>query len=272
MDMKIFLAISKVCNLFERIIKYFFLERPGQKKAFFIGLIMIGLSYFLKKYSFFDKLFLSIGCSIIASALIVRLLESREESLKNFAATGIRFVGDREYFDREIKWDKWIRSTNRAGKIIIIGKKNTKWITNSYNSLQSVLKRGIEINFLFMGTKEEIVKNYKVFYRLIKQYIPNYNNYRELIKCYYFLTSDSFGDFGFYWNGNQLIVKLYLALVDNVEAPMIVFDTSFATPQFDILDFTQYIDALPFSEPKILSKIAIGFDSIWDKKKEIPHD
>ncbi len=58
-------------------------------------------------------------------------------------------------------------------------------------------------------------------------------------------------DYGYYWNGNKLVVKLYFKVPEKREAPFIVFNISFASGKFDDADFSiTCLTHVPFSEKK----------------------
>jgi hypothetical protein len=46
------------------------------------------------------------------------------------------------------------------------------------------------------------------------------------------------GDYGYYWNGEKLVVKLYFEVANKRQAPLIVFDVTFADGKFDPADFS----------------------------------
>lgn len=252
-------------------------EKPGQWATFLFGFFFLVAGALLFPLSrpwlgFFSAALSGIGCSVLASGLVVRLLQAAilSRNAKSLERTGVFFVGNRESFDRnhgpkEISgWDCWIGETARKGQIIICGKKNGKWIEKSSDELKRAIERPVTIEFVFLGTQSEIRDNVKAFQRMaVNEGI--WDSLEGRLSEYVTDSTHPTGDdCGFYWNGKTLMVKVYPPGVSNENSPIIGFDTSFAGREFDPDDFDR--DCVPFKEGDALMHCAQGLKEIWRKK------
>lgn len=271
--MKVLFWISQIRDFSRRVLDLFFDDWHGQALVFIISIVFIGLAGSIVNSTdnpLWHNIFLAVGCSVLASALVVRVLKERN-NLPNVRESGVCFVGDRSYFDRAIGWDNWINQTSRGGEIIIVGKKNENWVKLSCEALIKAVDRDIPIRFVFTGSSEEIEKNVVVFRdNIAKARLTDEQKERfSKIDLYEYPTGSDTPEFGFYWNGRSLVVKMYFQAVQNVEAPLIAFDTIYASQRFDVRDFTDYVKALPFKQTAVLTRVAVSLKSILDKTEEI---
>jgi hypothetical protein len=103
---------------------------------------------------------IGVGASILAAGLVVKILNRDTQPL--IADTGVAFVGSRSSYEASCRpatsqsaWDEWIRRTPRGGDLIVVGKKNFQWVDKSWPAVVHVIKRGIQVRFVFMGETEE---------------------------------------------------------------------------------------------------------------------
>lgn len=148
----------------------------------------------------------------------------------------VLFVGDRnefkaEYLHRKEGWDDWIRETPKNGEIIICGRQNRFWFSDSHYALKSAIERQVTIRVFFFGDHNTVNNDYVGLKKIDEA------NSRILSKCECYRYSKEFSDrnspTGFYWNGTTLIVKAYLPGIEKPDDPLIVFRLPKAQIQFD---------------------------------------
>lgn len=177
--------LLKVSELFEFVSglnQSIFHMLPSQILAIIIGIIFLGVGGILYNNNMvIASILISIGCSIVAAALMMKLLYEKVTSYET--NMGLKFVGDKDTFGQDNKWDRWLKKSNRCGEIIIIGQKNSKWAENSSNTIANILDRGIEkIKFIFFDyNKEELENNINIFKENIIKIIGQnkFNEYFE---------------------------------------------------------------------------------------------
>jgi len=208
-----------------------------------------GKAYFL--FRVISVIFVSVGTSVIAAGIVFRVVQKRDRFHESLEKAGVLFVGDRNAFDEVIGWDNWILETHRCSELIIIGKDQIKWAEDSAAALGTVLSRGINVTFIFQG--EQCDQRLDAFWRKLTEQDTSerFAQWRKNGKLKLCKKQDPNPDYGYYWNGNKLIVKLYFRVPEKREAPFIVFNTSFASGKFDDADFSiTCLTHVPFSEKK----------------------
>ncbi len=161
------------------------------------------------------------------------------------------FVGDRNAFDEAIGWDNWINETHRCSNLIIIGKDQIKWAEESAQAISSVLSRNIDVTFIFQGTSCD--ESLQKFWAELEQKDTGrkFVEWRKNEKLKLCTNKGQNGDYGYYWNGEKLIVKLYFEVENKRQAPLIVFNVRFASGKFNDSDFSVGSqEHVPFSEKK----------------------
>lgn len=244
--------------------------KPGQWFVIILGtfIIIIGCKIDSELLS---PIVIAIGGSVFASGLVVKILSRipRDAEEERLVQTGIIFIGDRDSFDKEYHvgnqkgWDAWIRQTPRGGHLIIIGKEHRFWIQKSWADISSVLKKGIETNFVFLGNETQVIKSHISF-------TNNLENSPVQLKCWKYVPDGSHedvDDFGFYWNGRVLLVKMYLHNIDKEYCPIIGFKIPGTVgTKFNIEDFHEPA-TLILSHAKALVKCAESLNHIWTIKQ-----
>lgn len=236
-----------------------------QMSILFAGSLLIGLGVLCevfatedtdkgKKYFWlkvFSVVLVSVGTSIAATGMIFRIAQQKDKYQQSLQKAGVLFVGDRNALDEVIGWDNWIRETHRCAELIIIGKDQAKWAEESAAALGTVLSRDIQVTFIFQG-KECEQRLEKFWNQLTKQDMSGkFVEWRQKDRLKLCKNSDPDVDFGYYWNGKKLIVKIYFKVPEKREAPFIVFDVSFASGKFDDADFSvTCLDHVPSAEKK----------------------
>jgi len=194
---------------------------------------------------------ISVGTSIVAAGIILRITRRRDPLQESLEKAGVLFVGDRNAFDEVIGWDNWINETHRCSNLIIIGKDQIKWAELSAEAISSVLSRDIDVSFIFQG--KHCDKSLQAFWDELKQKDPGgrFVEWRKREKLKLFTNGEQEGKYGYYWNGEKLVVKLYFEVENKIQAPLIVFDVSFASGEFNPTDFSAGTrEHVPFWEKK----------------------
>jgi uncharacterized membrane protein len=181
---------------------------------------------------------ISIGTSILGAGIILKVTQARSNLQASLQNAGVVFVGDRVAFDEVIGWDNWIRDTHRCSELIIIGKDQFKWAEESAEALGALLTRGVQASFIFQGT--QCNDSLQRFWNELKQKDAGgkFDRWRRDGKLLLYTNSQTDGNYGYYWNGTNLIVKLYFEVEQKIQAPLIVFDVRFAAGKFDYADFS----------------------------------
>lgn len=204
----------------------------------------------------------SLGASIVAAALVETYFEHRNPIEKHIRDTGIRFIGDRKLFDavrmrgNRLGWDAWIQETR--GQLLVVGRQNGHWI-DSADSLKSLLDREGTIEFVFMGSQDDVGKWIDDFQRKWMEkfggQFPSPDKV-QLRACIAGTVPDS----GYYWNGRELLVKVYVPGQPKPDCPIIGFDASGAGGSFDIADFDP--DKVPYQQAQALIQAANGLNRL----------
>jgi hypothetical protein len=206
------------------------------------------------KYFFYKVgalVLISVGTSIVAAGIIYRITRKRDIFQESLEKAGVLFVGDREAFDEVIGWDDWINQTHRCSNLIIIGKDQIKWAEESAEAISSVLSRNIDVTFIFQGAQSD--ESLRKFWTELEQKDTGgkFIQWRRNGKLQLRTNRGQNGDYGYYWNGEKLIVKLYFEVENKRQAPLIVFNVRFASGKFNHADFSvgswEYV---PFPEKK----------------------
>lgn len=209
----------------------------------------------------------SVGTSIIGAGVILRITRKRNNLQESLEKAGVLFVGDRNAFDEVIGWDNWINETHRCSDLIIIGKDQIKWAEESAEALSRVLLRDIDVSFIFQG--EQCDDSLQKFWNEVKQKDPGgrFFEWRKRDKLKLLTNREQDGNYGYYWNGAKLIVKLYFEVERKIQAPLIVFDVRFASGKFDHADFSAGTrEHVPFWEKKRML-LQAGLN-IWKIQKD----
>jgi uncharacterized membrane protein len=207
------------------------------------------VTYFLFKVG--SLVFISVGTAIAAAGIIYRVTQKKDIFQECLEKAGVIFVGDRAAFDEVIGWDNWIKETHRCSDLIIIGKDQIKWAEESAEAISSVLSRNIVVTFIFQGPQcDESLRNF--WNELEKNDAgQKFVSWRQSEKLRLLTNKNQNGDYGYYWNGERLIVKLYFEVENKRQAPLIVFNVRFASGKFDQADFSVGSrDHVPVSEKK----------------------
>jgi len=194
---------------------------------------------------------ISVGTSIIGAGIILRITRKRNSLQESLEKAGVLFVGDRNAFDEAIGWDNWINETHRCSNLIIIGKDQIKWAEESAQAISSVLSRNIDVTFIFQGTSCD--ESLQKFWAELEQKDTGrkFVEWRKNEKLKLCTNKGQNGDYGYYWNGEKLIVKLYFEVENKRQAPLIVFNVRFASGKFNDSDFSVGSqEHVPFSEKK----------------------
>jgi len=165
-----------------RILQRIFYQ-PSQYFIILIGVILIAISAMIAVLSqkstdtsggtassvirIAESATFDIGISFMATGLVVKLLSELppNKKLERITEAGLEFIGDRLSFNTfysqngENGWDWWIKQTPARGKIIVCGKKNGRWISDSWATVKLMTRKEREINFVFVGSKAEIERH-----------------------------------------------------------------------------------------------------------------
>jgi uncharacterized membrane protein len=207
------------------------------------------IKYFIYKVG--ALVLISIGTSIAAAGIIFRVTQRKDIFQDSLEKAGVIFVGDRAAFDEVIGWDNWLKQTHRCSNLIIIGKDQIKWAEESAEAISSVLSRNIDVKFIFQG--EKCNESLEKFWTELAQKDAGgkFTNWRKDQKLKLCVNTGANGDYGYYWNGERLIVKLYFEVEKKIQAPLIVFNVRFASGTFNVADFSVASrDHVPYSEKK----------------------
>jgi len=216
----------------------------------------------------------AIGGSVCASGIVGNIIEATKKTSKFLLDSGIEFIGDRASFISWYgSWDKWIADTPFDAEIMICGKKNSKWITDSWYALEEKIKDGVPVTFIFSGdpqakNQESPTDHFKNMKKSNPEFTKAIEKYGEkkLLKCYQFETSSEVEDGGFYWNGNHFILKLYLPEMVNIECPLFVFRLRWVRRKFHWEDFaTEHMFGLVENQAQM--KLARSLDKILKSDK-----
>lgn len=269
-------------NLSRRLF-YAIFDKPRQWFVVFLGVCILFIgSFFASKDSGWLKGFglisIGIGGSVLASGLVVNILSRipREAEGELFIQTGIAFVGDRDAFNEEYHvgnqkgWDAWIRQTPRGGHLIISGKEQRYWLEKSLPAVQSVLQKHIQTNFVFLGDEEQVQKYRQNFMLRFDEKVGDQPELTKHLKCWKYVPDESHkdvDDFGFYWNGSVLLVKMYLHDIPKEYCPIIGFKIpGTVSIKFNIEDFHEPA-TLILSHASALKKCVESLNHIWAEKK-----
>jgi len=207
------------------------------------------LRYFLFKVG--SLVLISIGTAIAAAGIVFRITQKKDIFQESLEKAGVIFVGDRAAFDEVVGWDNWIKETHRCSDLIIIGKDQIKWAEESAEAISSVLSRKIDVKFIFQG--DHCDKSLQDFWTELEQNDADgkFAEWRKSGRLKLCTNKGANGDYGYYWNGERLIVKLYFEVENKRQAPLIVFNVRFASGKFDQADFSVGSrDQVPFTEKK----------------------
>jgi hypothetical protein len=151
--------------------------------------------------------------------------------------------------------------------LIIVGKDQIKWAELSAEAISRVLSRDIEVAFIFQGRKCD--QSLHDFWNELKQKDPGgrFDGWRKGGRLKLLTNKEQDGNYGYYWNGEKLVVKLYFEVENKVQAPLIVFDVRFASGKFNHTDFSAGTrEHIPFSEKKrMLFQAGLN---IWKIRKD----
>ena len=189
-------------------------------------------------YRVVSLVLISVGTSIVAAGIILRVTRKGNTFQESLEKAGVLFVGDRAAFDEVIGWDTWITETHRCSNLIIIGKDQIKWAEDSADAISGALSRGIEVMFIFQGPQCE--DSLQKFWAELEQKDTGgkFVEWRKKTSLKLCTNKGQNGDYGYYWNGERLIVKLYFEVENKRQAPLIVFNVGFASGRFDQADFS----------------------------------
>ena len=263
---------------------YAIFDKPRQWFVILLGVCILFIgSFFASKDSGWLKGFglisIGIGGSVLASGLVVNILSRipREVEGELLIQTGIVFVGDRRAFIKEYHvadqegWDAWIRQTPRGGRLIIIGKEHRFWFGESGASIKSVLKKRIETNFVFLGDEEQVQQYHQNFMVRFNERVGKQSESTKYLKCWKYVPDENHkdvDDFGFYWNGCVLLVKMYLHDTRKEYCPIIGFATPGTSHKFNIEDFEDPA-ILILSNASALIRCSLSLNYIWTNKLQL---
>jgi hypothetical protein len=225
-----------------------------QTSVILVGIICICAAVVFEvvvPWTFGSLVFVSVGTSIVATGIVFRVTQKKDIFQDAVQKAGVLFVGDRNAFNEVIGWDRWIVETRRCAELIIIGKDQIKWAEDSAAAIASVLARNVEVTFIFQGDQCE--QRLSAFWDALKGQDTNgqFMQWRSSARLKLCKYRDEDGDYGYYWNGEKLIVKLYFDVANKRDAPFIVFNVSFAAGKFDDEDFSvASLTHIPFSDKK----------------------
>ena len=222
---------------------------------------------------------LGLSGSIVAAALIVKMLSEKNTELAQLLGSGIYFLGPSDDYP---DWDEWVLSTPSDGKLVICGEGNRGWVEKSIFPILTVADRGAEVIFIFLGKQDDAKKNYK---ELVED--RDYPQFREGVKkdnnnigCFWYSPyksededkadreQDLIEKVGFYWNGRDLMVKTYLPNIANSRCPIIGFKCRGTSHDFKLKDF-HTSELLNLDYPEALRAAAHSFSNILRDKKPL---
>lgn len=232
----------------------------------------------------FGSALAGIGTSLVAVGLTIKILSKPDDIDKQVCETGCCFVGLRTQYDETLRfgpkggWDRWIEQTPRGGELVVIGQKNWEWAKSSSEALKKTMHRDVTLRFVFMGTSLDPDRT--------KQPLANITAFKTFLtergwektidaQKFQFLVYDpsvntslpskvSVPTTGFYWNGRQLMIKVYLVERANPVCPILVFDTPGTGTKFDLRDFEVEPLAVALSRPHTIWEAAQGMKSILE--------
>lgn len=260
--------------------------RQAQLYAILLGMSIIVIGAILQNRDSellrsMGSILIGIGGSVFASGLVVKILSRipRNPEEERLIQTGTIFIGDRLAFNEQYQpwnqkgWNAWIKQTPRGGHLIISGKEQRYWLEESWPAVRSVLQKHIETNFIFLGLEEQVKQYHQHFMGRFNQKDGDQHELTKYLKCWKYVPYESHkdvDDFGFYWNGRVLLVKMYLHDTKKENCPIIGFATPGVSPKFNIEDFDTTI--LNLSNSSALIRCAWSLNHIWSNKQPFSNE
>ena len=213
-----------------------YLRQHGQVGIVFLlglALVLVGVMFSLSKAPNWATTFVSIGCSLIAAAVVTYLSPVSEEVYQKFLALGVSDVYPSRHDVAYRQWVDWLRAARQNCKVLGIA--NHNWCTDPDfpSALTERLREGVEVKIFFLDptkppaatrAKEDNVRQTQ---RTICQSIDfvwrlrsNLEEaLRQRLKIYVYEATPSCGVL---WIDSFMVVTHYLPSSANVTSPSLI--------------------------------------------------